>query len=444
MDTKLSLALSAATQTKALEVGDGVLAHAPSVFAEQFGGRPAEIVCDSFTYGFIGEKIEKIFASGGVPLAPAHIFKDARLSTDYRNVCELEEAMRPSDSIAVAVGAGTVNDIVKLASEELGRPYMCVVTAASVDGYTAYGASIVKNGVRRTENCAAPRAVLCDSSIIKCAPISLTAAGYADLAAKIIAGADWILADALGVEPLDPVAWNIVQDGLKTAISDPAGIRSGNSRVLDSFVEGLMLCGFAMQHYHSSRPASGSEHLFSHLWDMEGLSFNGKPISHGFSVAVGTLAMSALYEEFLKYDMSSIDAKSILKNRPSLESKLSTLDAIFKGRDFLESAKREVSAKYVSDSEFARRVETLLSNWKSIRERISAQLVPYGELRNRLKIVGAPSSPEEIGVSKKLLRDSFFRAAHIRSRYTLLDLAVELNILDPMLDSIFSGVFADL
>ena len=53
--------------------------------------------------------------------------------------------------------------------------------------------------------------MVADIEILRAAPKDLTAAGYADLAAKVTAGADWIMADALGAEPIDAQAWRIVQ-----------------------------------------------------------------------------------------------------------------------------------------------------------------------------------------------------------------------------------------
>ncbi len=55
-----------------------------------------------------------------------------------------------------------------------------------------------------------------------------------------------------------------------------------------------------MQAVQSSRPASGAEHQFSHLWDMEHLRYNGASVSHGFKVGIGTLASTALFEMLLE------------------------------------------------------------------------------------------------------------------------------------------------
>ena len=79
---------------------------------------------------------------------------------------------------------------------------MAVATAASMDGYTAFGASIMRDGVKQTFSCPAPRAVIADMDVLRRAPAEMNAAGYGDLVAKVTAGADWIVADALEIEPI--------------------------------------------------------------------------------------------------------------------------------------------------------------------------------------------------------------------------------------------------
>ena len=76
----------------------------------------------------------------------------------------------PTTPIPVAVASGTLNDIVKRAAHECDRPYMAVATAASVDGYTSFGASITKDGFKQTLTCPAPRAVVADLDVLTAAP----------------------------------------------------------------------------------------------------------------------------------------------------------------------------------------------------------------------------------------------------------------------------------
>ena len=67
------------------------------------------------------------------------------------------------------------------------------------------------------------------------------------------------------------------------------------SGALGRFVEGLMLGGFAMQDMQSSRPASGAEHMFSHLLEMRDHTFRGEIVPHGIQVGVFTHFMARVY-----------------------------------------------------------------------------------------------------------------------------------------------------
>jgi glycerol-1-phosphate dehydrogenase [NAD(P)+] len=257
----------------------------------------------------------------------------------------------------------------------------------------------------------------------------MTASGYADLFAKITAGADWILADRLGEEPIDKQAWSIVQDGLHEALSNPAGVKNGDPAAITRLVEGLLLGGFAMQWSQSSRPASGAEHQFSHLWNMEHFLHNGKQVSHGFQVSIGTLAITALYEQALQTPMEQLDIVACCEAWPSQEEQEKQVGEMFAGTDFQKTAIQETRIKYINRAHLATQLKLLTEKWEDIRMALKKQLTPYAEAKQRLLLVGAPVSPEQIGMSRERLRETFVRAQCIRRRFTILDLALRTNML---------------
>jgi glycerol-1-phosphate dehydrogenase [NAD(P)+] len=204
--TKVEQALQSARETRVLEIGVNILNRLPELFAEQFPAKKAIIVADSTTYEVAGKAASEYLRSAGIPQEAPFVFNASGLFADYNYMEQLENALKQTEAIPVAVGSGTINDLTKLAAYRTGRQYFCIATAASMDGYTAYGASISYRGNKQTFTCPAPQAVLADIEIIRNAPPELTASGYADLFAKVPAGADWILADELGVEAIDPTA----------------------------------------------------------------------------------------------------------------------------------------------------------------------------------------------------------------------------------------------
>ena len=440
--TKLTLveALGSARETRALLLGAGVRAETARVFQEQFPGKTAVVIADPRTFAVAGREVSETLAAAGVTLVPAFIYADPGLYAELRFVEQLEAFLRRHDAIPVAVGSGTINDLVKLAAHRTGRPgYLCVATAASMDGYTAFGASITAQGAKQTFNCPAPTAVVADLDIISRAPAEMTASGYADLSAKITAGADWILADALGVEPIDSRAWAIVQGGLRDSLADPAGARAGRPSAIGPLVEGLMLGGFAMQWSRSSRPASGAEHQFSHLWDMEHHVHNGEAPSHGFKVGIATLAVTRFYEQLLAHDFSTLDVDRCVATWPAAAAVEARARQLFANTDFIDTAVTESRVKHVSPVDLRLQLERLKSGWPGVRARLRAQLLPSVEMQRRLSLVGAPTEPEQIGLTPARLRESFFRAYHIRRRFTVLDVAVRTGTLDTLLDGLFGA-----
>jgi glycerol-1-phosphate dehydrogenase [NAD(P)+] len=434
----LAEALASARETRALVVGRGVLRDTARVFAGHFPNLPAVVVADRTTWEVAGAAVTSALRAAAVAVAEPFVFPEADLYAEYGYVARLEAALRRHDAIPIAVGSGTINDLVKLAAHRSGRAaYLCVATAASMDGYTAFGASITCEGAKQTFDCPAPRVVLADLDLIGRAPAAMTAAGYADLMAKIPAGADWILADALGVEPIDPRAWAIVQGGLRDALADPAGCRAGRPAAIAPLVEGLMLGGFAMQWSKSSRPASGAEHQFSHLWDMEHHTHGGAAPSHGFKVGVATLAVTRLYEGLLARDLTALDVDACVARWSDAATVEADLRTRFAGRDFLVTALAETRAKHPEPAALRAQLHRLRTDWPETAARLRTQLLPSAEVKRRLEAVGAPSEPEQIGITRARLRETFVRAYHIRRRFTVLDVAVRAGLLGSLLEGLF-------
>jgi glycerol-1-phosphate dehydrogenase [NAD(P)+] len=438
--------LKAARDTKALIIGDGVLSRVPELFRAQFPDKRAIVIADNNTWRVAGKDVAELLRSAGIPQDDAFVYADPELYAEYGYVDELVARLQGTDAIPVATGSGTINDLTKLSSYLTGRQYLCVATAASVDGYTSFGSSITAKGAKQTFDCPAPQACLADTDIIAKAPKEMTAAGYADLFAKITAGADWILADRLEIDPIDPTAWHIVQDELHDALSDPEGVKNGTPTAIAKLINGLMMSGFAMQWLQSSRPASGAEHYFSHLWDMEHHRFNGEHVSHGFQVSMGTVFETALYEEILKTPVENLDIEASCRAWPSLEESDRQTTAIFRDSGFLERCLSETHAKYVTREQLARQLGLLKERWTDIKHSIGTQLVPFETARQRLQLVGAPVEPEQIGISKERLRQTFIHAPFIRSRFTALDLTVRTPYMPVWLDALFgkNGRFAIL
>jgi glycerol-1-phosphate dehydrogenase [NAD(P)+] len=408
-------------QTQVVVVEDGALQQVPRVFADGFPGRTPMVIADANTWAAAGERVAGLLnAEDSLILPPGP-------AADMPNVDRVQAALAGLDVTPVAVGAGTINDLVKLAAGRLKRDYLTVGTAASMDGYTAFGASITEAGSKQTFDCPAPRAFVADLDVIANAPPGMAATGYADLLAKVTAGADWIVADAVGAELIDREAWAIIQTPLRGWLADPARVKRHEKPALKNLMDGLVAGGLAMQVTQNSRPASGAEHQFSHLWDMQGHTHHGHPVPHGAKVGIGTIRMAELYEWFLDLHVSQLNPAMAASRWMSLEDLQHRVAALHDVPAILNKALVESTAKHPTAEQLEVRLTRLKVVWEPLRDRLRKQLMSAGEMRQKLASVGAPTTPEEIGISQEQLIASEAAARSIRRRYTLLDLLFELT-----------------
>ena len=435
---KIKAALQRARDTKALIIGKGVVTRTAEMFNSLFPGQKAIVIADENTWKVAGKDVQRSLDDHGIASHDPFVFKSKDFYAEWQHIETLENHLRNIDAIAIAVGSGVINDTVKLVSHMLGRRYMCVGTAASMDGFTAYGASITKDGNKQTFDCPAPLGFVLDSEIAAAAPKELAASGYADLIAKIPAGADWMLADVVGSEKIDTFAWDLVQNGLKESLADPAAVFAGDVDKTQALADGLLMSGFAMQAIQSSRPASGTEHQYSHCWDMEDLCFEGKHVSHGFKVGIGTLVSTAELEFLLEKGLEDIDVDACVAAWKSWDEVEAEIRTLMEGKPgHIARALVETKGKYVGKEELRSQLETLKAAWPELSVRIREQIIPFGQVRENLRLVGAPYEPEMIGVTRERFRQTVSYIPFMRSRFTNIDVIYRLGWMDEFIDRMF-------
>lgn len=417
-------------QTRVCLIGEGILSQIPQLVKETWVGDalPLRLVADGNTWAAAGEQLQSLLKAARLAVDEPFLFPaEPPFHAEYSLVERLREPLtghRP-----VAVGSGTINDLVKRCTYELGIDgYLCCATAPSVDGYTSAGAAITKDGLKQTLPCPAPLVIAADSVVLRTAPFPMTAAGYADLAAKVPAGGDWLIADALGITPVEDISWGMVQKDLRKWLESPESLLLGQEKPLVNLFEGLCQTGFAMQHLKDSRPASGAEHLYSHCWEMRDIRKDGVQPSHGFKVAVGSLITTALMEA-VYFQTSTDELARLAKDAPYLtpERRLAEIEEFLGGTPFEENAKAVSLAKLPLGDDAKRRRQALLDTHAELSRKLQAQLLPFEELRRRLKLLGCPVTLDDIGLQKSDLRKTTYAAGMIRNRYTILDVLTDLG-----------------
>jgi glycerol-1-phosphate dehydrogenase [NAD(P)+] len=264
------------------------------------------------------------------------------------------------------------------------------------------------------------------------------ASGYGDLSAKVTAGADWLIADILGIEPIQKDIWEMVQAPLKKRIGNPEGLARRDRSVIEGMFMGLVEVGYAMQRYKDSRPASGSDHLMSHVWEMEHLAVDGQLVSHGFKVAIGTLASTALLTEFCS--LSVDDVKDAMQQHPIPISWEEREDEIRKNVNqsvtVIQSVLKASHQKFLNKKALEERQTDIIKQWNEIKRRVVGQIIPYPQLQEMFAVAGCPTQPKDIGLSRQDLSRGMRIAQMIRKRYTGLDVAYESGLLETLIDKI--------
>ncbi|MBA2247343.1 MAG: sn-glycerol-1-phosphate dehydrogenase [Chloroflexia bacterium] len=437
--------MAKASTTRHLVVRPGAMASVHTLVSELFPDTPAVIVADDNTFSVAGKQVVASLAAAGHPLREPIVFPGLpALRPDTRHVASIRARFEAAGKaiLPIAVGSGSMNDLTKRAAHEAGLPYISVATAASMDGYTASGAALIHSGVKQTFGCNAPVAVIADLDVLRAAPTPMTASGYGDLLGKVTAGADWIVADALGVEPITPDVWEMVQGPLPAMIAEPARFPAGDPTSIEQLFLGLIMTGLAIQVSGSTRCASGSEHQFSHLWEMRGLEHDGELVSHGFKVGFGSIFSAALYERLLAHDWTTFDIEVAVAKWPSLRQMEADIRAMDDPPALIERALEECRAKHVTANALRERLMMLRYLWPGLKFRLAEQLMSAEGLRDHLTAAECPTDPWQIGLTLDQVRASYAPARRIRRRYTVYDLAYEMGIFDDLVAEAFmSGGF---
>jgi glycerol-1-phosphate dehydrogenase [NAD(P)+] len=438
-DAALQRALERATVTRSVDVDVGALERLPASIAALARGRRVVIVADPNTMAAAGERARAALTAARFDVqAPIVLDESPRVKPRAAVAKRLGEQMREGSLLPLAVGSGVVNDVTKYAAQIAGTAYVCVATAASMDGYAASGAALLDDGFKRTLDCAPPVAIVADPDVIANAPARMASWGYGDLSGKLVAGLDWILADALGEDAIAPEPFGMVQDHLGHWLAGYAQIAQARRGALRDLMIGLLVSGFAMQAHGSSRPASGSDHQFAHVWEMEQLAVDGEPAAHGACVGIGAIAMLAMYEWFVAQDVAS--RATACEQRSDLDASAvdAEIDAAFEHASVRENARREMHVKRAALARRSSRMQRLRDEWPVLRRRLSAVAISAAELQRRLAACGAPAHPAELGISLRALARDYRRVRLIRRRYTLLDGLDDLGWLDRAIDALFA------
>jgi glycerol-1-phosphate dehydrogenase [NAD(P)+] len=202
-----------------------------------------------------------------------------------------EQIKKQKPQFLIGVGGGTKIDAAKLSASRQNIPFISVPTTLSHDGIASPLASVKGLDKPYSIMAQAPLAIIADTDIIAQAPWRSLISGCGDAISKFTAVKDWQLAHEEKNEYYGEYAASLALMSAKLVMQNAKLIQPDNDEGLRIILEALISCGVAMSIAGSSRPCSGSEHLFSHALDM----VTCPHAMHGEQCGVGTVLAAYLH-----------------------------------------------------------------------------------------------------------------------------------------------------
>ena len=416
---------------KYLDISRGAIERVPEMLRAMGKKRPF-VVADENTWAVAGARVDAILAAAGVDHVNCVIPRTAadRIAPAEWETGSVIMRFDPACDMFLAVGSGVVNDICKVAAHACGRPTAVVGTAPSMDGYASDSSSMEMNHVKVSLYNHGPEGILLDSDILARAPMRMLWAGLGDIAAKYIAICEWRIAHIVTGEYYCEDVAELMRAALRRVMAAADRVQSRDPDAIQSIAEGLVIAGIGMAYARVSRPASGLEHYFSHMWEMMALE-RGEPYDlHGIQVGVGTILCMKLYRKLLTDgtwpDRALAEAHMRAFDPAAWEAQVRR---IF-GRTADQIIAIEAKTRKNDPAKHAARLDNIVARWDDILAAIREELPDYDALYAALAATGMPMTPADIGIRTADVVDAFVGARDIRDKYLSCSMLWDMGLTD--------------
>ena len=408
-----------------LRIGRGALTSVPDMLSALGSKRPF-VLCDRNTYAAAGERVCALLDRAGIAHTLYVLPGEERISPAEWEVGSAVMHYDPRCDLILAVGSGVLNDIGKVMAHAIGTRSAVVGTAPSMDGYASNSSSMEVDHVKVSLYNHAPAGILLDTDVLDQAPMRMLWAGLGDMVAKYVALCEWRISNLVTGEFYCENIAALMRAAVRRVADAAPGIPSRDPDAVGAIAEGLVIAGIAMAYAGISRPASGLEHYFSHMWEMMALERGSRYDLHGIRVGVGTLLTLKLYEKIRTITPDPARARQHMAsfNPAAWEAQVRR---IF-GKTADEILKIEAQTRKNDPARHAARLDNILAHWDDILRIIDEELPPLDALRGLMASTGMPLTPGDIGVSIQDTVDAFLGSRDIRDKYLSCSLLWDLGL----------------
>lgn len=409
-------------------IGKGVICKLPELI-KKYGANKPFILADKNTFAVAGDLVCRRLRDNGIDYVK-YVFSGDQLEPNEETVGSAVMHYDVSCDLIIAVGSGVINDIGKILSNITGKKYIIVGTAPSMDGYASATSSMNMDGLKVSLNSCVADVIIGDTDILKTAPLHMLKSGIGDMLAKYVSIAEWRIAHLITGEYYCEQVADLIRKALDKCVSNAEGLLKREDKAIEAVFEGLVIGGIAMAYAGVSRPASGVEHYFSHIWDMRGLEFGTQVDLHGIQCAMGTWQAVRLYEKLKTVTPDKIKAKTYVESF-CYENWKKELRA-FLGNSAETMIVQEARENKYDKSTHPARFAKITENWDSIIQILDEELPSTQELDEILNTIGISKDLQTIGVDSQTAKMTFKATKDIRDKYVLSRLAWDLGLLDEL------------
>lgn len=420
---------------KKIVIENGAVNSLPDILNE-LGAKKPFVLSGHDTFAVAGEKVCDVLSGAGYTYS-SYVFPVSPVKPTEHTVGSAVMHFDYSCDVILGIGSGVVNDTCKILSRATGIKYIIVGTAPSMDGYLAGTSAMERDGLKVSLSSAAPWAVIGDLNILCNAPMHMLVSGVGDVLAKITSLREWKIAQIIIGEDYCPVVAALVEKALDKVTSQADGLLKRDPEAVKSVMEGLLIAGIAMYYVGISRPASGMEHYFSHVWDMRSLAFEDCRCElHGIQAGLGTLYTVMAYETLINGGYKPDEKRAFEYVRSfSLDDWNSSLRSFIGPGAEAMIAGENKEHKY-DVQKHAARFRIIEEHWDEIVDVIKT--LPSSEsLRKLMESIGAPTDASCIGYSREQVKTTFMMTKDIRDKYVGTRLFWDLGILEEIADKTF-------
>lgn len=269
-------------------VGNGALERVPEISRKLGFRRSALIIAGKKTYDIAGKTVKELLEDDKMEVNT--LLVETATIMDVETAEEKIRTLKPQ--VVFGVGGGTKIDIAKCSSAHQETPFISIPTTASHDGIASPLSSIKGLDKPFSVMSQAPIAIIADTNIIMQAPWRFIISGCGDVIAKLTAIRDWKLAHVEKNEYYGTYAASLALMSAKLIMESAELIKQETEEGVRVLLEALISCGVSMSIAGSSRPCSGSEHVFSHALEL----IRPNHSMHGERCGVGTIMMANLHK----------------------------------------------------------------------------------------------------------------------------------------------------